>query len=639
MPLAFAACVVASGAAVGREYAPRIVSPHTADAYSMKTFAAFPRWSDLKGDALAWEVYRYLTDSRTGLFPLGQPVFEGHDTFSEFRTVRDPVKLINVYGYGYCGILGPTVAGVCQGMGMGRARTLSLPGWHHVVGEVFYSDRWHYLDLDCRAAFRRPDGSLASMAESQRDDTLWKEPNNERFFPLDPLPTVRKVYAQTAVDPYYDYHSAGHTMDYVLRQGETFTRWWKPQGGRWLHLEEYNQQPSVRQLLEREPRGPKCKHPDWTIHTYGNGHFVYQPDLTNRSTDFEDGAYDSDNVCPTAEGLTLASKGRGHVVFEVRSPYVIVPFVGKLDTTADDREASVVDVEGSRASLALSQDNGLTWRDLSAPRLASGGRQTLDLTPHVSGTYGYLLKITLQGEPGRAVLRALRLTTWVQVAPASLPALRRGTNRMEYRTGDDHGLATRVVEFQTNGSDPADFFKYLREPPKDFNPKRAGGGRAHGPFIVKVQAPPHSRIAWLSAGGSFATHQQGNAKSTRNSMACAVDEPKDFQPFYQAEIPTDQSHWHYNVDREVTLHRPAKVVYLRYVGAPGVNNMRIYAHCLDDKPPRRAPVRITHAWKEDGALKTQTVVLERPRSYDITTTGEPVDESVELTVPSELAPR
>src|SRR5206468_3606286 len=68
----------------------------------------------------------------------GQPVLEGRDGMAEFRQVRDPVKMINVYGYGYDGILGPAVAGVCQDMGLGPARTLALPGWHHVASEVYY---------------------------------------------------------------------------------------------------------------------------------------------------------------------------------------------------------------------------------------------------------------------------------------------------------------------------------------------------------------------------------------------------------------------------------------------------------------------------------------------------------------------
>jgi hypothetical protein len=271
---------------------------------------------------------------------------------------------------------------------------------------------------------------------------------------------------------------------------------------------------------------------------------------------------------------------------------------------------------------------------VAAPRLTAGGRETVDLTAHVSGTYGYLLKITLQGEPGQAVLRSLRMTTWVQVAPASLPALHKGTNQMEYRAGDDHGLATRVVEIRTNGSDRADFFKYLAEPPRDFNPRRAGGGRAHGAFVVKVEAPPHAKIAWLSAGGSFATHQRESAKTTRNTIAYAADAPKDFRQFYRSEIPADQSHWHYNVDREVRLDRPAKLVYLRYEGDPGVNTLRIYAHCLDDKPPRQNPITITHAWTENGSLKTQRVTLEKPGPYAVSTAAEPTDEYVELAIPS-----
>src|SRR5262249_47408234 len=232
------AALALAGPAVGREYSPRVLSPHVADAYSMKTFARFPRWRDLRGDRRAWEVYRYLADARTGLFPLGKEVFEGRDVLPEYRVVRDPVKLINVYGYGFCGILGPVMAGVCQDAGVGRGRTLIIPGWHHVAAETFYDGGWHYLDLDVRAAFRRPDGTLASVADALRDPSLWKG-QGPLFFPLDPLEQVRRAYLQAPVRHYYDYHAGGHTMDYVLRQGETFTRWWRPQGGRWNHDDSY----------------------------------------------------------------------------------------------------------------------------------------------------------------------------------------------------------------------------------------------------------------------------------------------------------------------------------------------------------------------------------------------------------------
>ncbi|GAH64603.1 unnamed protein product, partial [marine sediment metagenome] len=65
--------------AVAAEHAPRVLSPHNADAYSMKTFAQFYRWKDLTGDAKVYEVFKYLVDKRTGIFPMGAGAWEGTD--------------------------------------------------------------------------------------------------------------------------------------------------------------------------------------------------------------------------------------------------------------------------------------------------------------------------------------------------------------------------------------------------------------------------------------------------------------------------------------------------------------------------------------------------------------------------------
>jgi len=366
----------------GAVYSPRVLSPHTADTFSLKTFAQFTRWRDLQSDAKAFEIFKYLTDPRTGIYPMGVPAWEGNETLAEYGAVTDPVKMLNVYPIGHCGTLGPTAAGILEGMGIGPARTLILPGWHHVAAEVSYNNQWHYVDLDVRAVFRRADGSLASMDAARTDGSLWSGPNSPLFFPLDRLETVREAYAKTAVEHRYGVASGGHTMDFLLRRGETFTRWWKPQEGRWNHHSSYAARPFPRNTIERTPRGPKCKHESFTLHAHGNGRFIYKPDLTTQSVDFEDGVYDFRNVEPGASGLTLESRGEGYAVFEIQSPYVIVPRVGDLDSTADDREASVVTVDANGAKLSLSLDNGLTWRDLAA---AQG---TLDLTAHVGGRYG-----------------------------------------------------------------------------------------------------------------------------------------------------------------------------------------------------------------------------------------------------------
>ena len=48
---AIVALLMSANWTAGREYSPRVVSPHRADAYSMRTFAQHPAWRDLQGDA------------------------------------------------------------------------------------------------------------------------------------------------------------------------------------------------------------------------------------------------------------------------------------------------------------------------------------------------------------------------------------------------------------------------------------------------------------------------------------------------------------------------------------------------------------------------------------------------------------
>lgn len=622
--LVLMAAVTLASVAIGRQYSPRVVSPHNADCYSMKTFAEYPRWRDLEGDQWAWEMYRYLVDTRTGLFHMNE-VLEGGGDLSEHRTVRDPVKIINVYGYAYCGILGPVMAGICEGTGLGQARTLTLPKWNHVASEVFYGGSWHYLDIDVRAVFRRPDGTLASMEDARTDASLWTG-SGPLFFPNDDLDSTREIYRTTEVQRYHDFHSLGHTMDYVLRQGETFTRWWTPQGGRWHHSQEWERSEWLRKLIASEPRGPKPNHRHFTIHSHGNGRFVYQPNLTDESTDFADGAYDSQSVEAAAGGLTLADTDQGYVTFEVRSPYIIVPLVGATDTTDDDRQASVVELDATGVTIEVSVDNGLTWEKPGA------AQNSQDLTSHVAGTYGYLLRLRLTGE--EAVVRSLRITTWVQVAPAALPSLRQGTNRMDYRIGDHYGLQTRVMEVRSEASTPEGLLKYLVEAPDDYDPSRKTD-RIRGIVTARVDAPPGTKIAWMTAGASFRTHQGEAAAQTKNSIAYAVGEPADFTEVFAADVPPYCNHWFTNADPEVRLAEPAETVFIRYVGDPALNDIRIYAHCIEDKPREPGPVTITHTWIEGVEEKTHAVTLDGPGAYDVVAEGEPTDVSIEIAVPSD----
>jgi hypothetical protein len=76
--------------------------------------------------------------------------------------MHDPVKLLNVYGYGLCDDSANTFAVLSRAAGL-RARIQGLSG--HVVGEAFYDGRWHMFDPDHQVYYRMPAGHVASVEE------------------------------------------------------------------------------------------------------------------------------------------------------------------------------------------------------------------------------------------------------------------------------------------------------------------------------------------------------------------------------------------------------------------------------------------------------------------------------------------
>src|SRR3954470_1877339 len=76
--------------------------------------------------------------------------------------VQDPIKLFNVYGYGFCSMASGNVAALARHAGL-KAR-----GWGinaHSVEEVYYGGAWHLLDASLINYFPKDDGDLASVEE------------------------------------------------------------------------------------------------------------------------------------------------------------------------------------------------------------------------------------------------------------------------------------------------------------------------------------------------------------------------------------------------------------------------------------------------------------------------------------------
>jgi hypothetical protein len=612
----------------------RLTGEHTADTTDLERFRQFPAWKDKEGNDLALAIWKYLCGYETGLYHFNE-IIEGTDPFDEYATVRDPLKIMNVYNMAYCGIFGPVMDGIFKGVGFEQGRSFGLEAWNHCATELWYDNAWHYYDLDVRGVLTDANGMVVSLAEAQLNRKLWTDPpfKVEPFFPKDrDKNKVFEIYRGSRVHYYYRWFEGSHTMDFFLRQGESFTRWWNPQGGRWNHLPRYNKTKWISDLIRQKPLGMKPNHREFTRWNHGNGLFHYAPDLSDASTDFADGVYSTKNLVPGKKGLHLKRTADGEAVFEVFTPYIIVAKINKLQDLSDDSQASVVTVEAFLPfEAAVSLDHGMTWK--SAGRYAPDKKVVIDLTDIVKGTYGYLLKLSTFGRAEEAAIKSLKIDTWVQVAPISLPVLKKGSNRFTYETGDRYGLPTIPMLINPNTADPDDLKKYLIKMPKDYDPRR-NTSRIRGDVVMRLSAPEGMQIAWFTTGATFRTHQGEHAKKTDNRIAYSVGQPGDFEEIYKSSVPTWVNHWRYNWDTDVILQSPADRVYVKFTGNPGLNTIRACLHLLPKNPPK-TNIHIEHAYKIADRLKTEIVTLDGPDSYSINCASEPKNIFIKLSVPSQ----
>ncbi len=612
-------------AAAGRAYCPRVTSEHNADTTDLKRFRNFHEWAGKTGNDLAVAVWQYLCDYETGLYHFNE-VHDGPDPFGEYSTMRSPLKMLNVYNMGYCGIFGPTVEGIFHGVGFTTGRSFGLAAWAHCATEIQYDGAWHYFDVDVRGCLLKPDGTVASLEEARKDAQLWQDSRTrvKPFFPHHNTPAkaakVARIYAKSNLDYQYRWWQGSHTADFCLRPGESFTRFWQPQGGRWHHLPKYNKIGWTKRLLLQRPVGMKPNHRDWTPWNHGNGLFHYAPDLTAASGDFAAGARSAVGLKCGKGGLELTGE-TGEVVFDVFTPFIIVAKVNDLDEIEDDAEASVITLDAAEAKLSVSTDNGMSWENVGFVKPAA--KATLDLTKHVKGKYGYLVKLAFEGKPGQTAVRSMAIDTWVQVAPISLPRLKPGANKCRYDCGDRYDGPTMAELVLPNVADPDDLKKYVTEMPKRYAPDKHLQ-RIVGPVVVKLTAPAGTRIAWFSVGGTFTTHQQQAAKNTANHIGYAVGKPEEFKEIYRAKVPTYVGHWRYNHDTDVRLDKPAELVYVRFYGRPAVNVIRACLH-LTPPVPHDPAVEITHGYKLDGKMTEKTVAMEAPGDYSVTCDGKKVE--------------
>jgi len=584
---------------------------------------------------------------------------EDPEATTEQGVVVDPITVFNVYGTIICYQVVDVLGTMAETAGI-RARTRSVPG--HMINEMYYDGTWHFFDAqhDCASYFTADDGkTIISLAELCKDAGKYirnpKFPSKPhyrfdkyggKFWPWESKEYVIKKFYPPRVGKRADvktpYIARGHTIHLDLRRGETLVRRFTNEG-KW-YCPEHLAARWHRDLTQRwVPQGPHD--PRNPTQTYANGELVYTPDWTASETNFTDGLYEGTGF--VLENGAVRPKGRGkcEVVFRVQSPYLIAGRPGKLNVDGDSTDGAIFQAEFLRKSyaasnvVAVSTDNGITWTEVW--RNKNRGQRTvrLDLTNHVEGTYGYLVKVTLAARnPQDATLSKLRMRTSLFLCPVPLPAVKPGKNRFTFSLGEGKGVMVICPDLGDRRTHPRFFceLKDLRYSANYVGHLSPVGQQGHA--VIEVAPPPGTEVEWVGVHGSFGA--VGGGPRSDSAEVLYRTEPKGkWTSVWKSDFSRRNQKWRWDDSFEFRLPRPAEKCYLKFLltrrHRMSLNRVRIFAHTVRSGPGLKpGSVTVTHEWTEDGVDKTRTIRPDlKGQTYIINVKGRKVkNKSVTIEV-------
>ena len=384
---------------------PRLIVNHQKNWFTLDTMLDEIIRDEMSDRERALALWRFVVDHRHH----GEPM---HKTFE----LHDPVRYLNLYGFGYCDDSAKTLAVMAEKAGL-KARVWGLQG--HVVTELYYDGSWHLFDPDGEVYYLADDGVTIAGLEllEQRPDLIRKQPG---VYP--DIEATVGYYTSTEnnqlADAFRAEPAANHTMGYSLRPGESLTRSWDNKG---LYFSSSRLQ---------EPA------------TYGNGRFVFEPVLQHQL--YKKGAESATGLklqsIDGAVGLTTNRNDQpGILSYRFDSPY---PFL-----TATLRLKGRI-ADGGKISVEFSED-GEQWQLVRAFESSGEVKDNLSLHGYFRNGYGsplfsYWIRLTLlSGRSAVTSLSSIRYSSDIQLAPHALPTLRQGSNSVRYQ---DDNRAGRAIE-------------------------------------------------------------------------------------------------------------------------------------------------------------------------------------------------
>ncbi|HEY3439306.1 MAG TPA: hypothetical protein VGK29_01075 [Paludibaculum sp.] len=539
--------------------------------------------------------------------------------------VLDPMKLLNSYGFGLCYHIAPLLESVWKAGGFEDARVWFLTG--HTVAEVFYDGSYHHFDSDMMGYNTTGRGParispVASVHDLETDPVIMTgklltptqadvRRASDPWYPADvraaAIPDLASAFTTTADNHLFPHERSpgGHTMDFVLRPGERLIRYFKPeaegayylpykwQGKDWAEFPQ-----EIQAYAIRTEDGPKSQKDS---RRWATGALEYRPPVSSEA----------------------------EAVYEVLSPYVIIDAEFQLKLTMESAEQSI--------QLSTSTDNGRTWTAAATVRGPHTGpwraepavltRSAHGRRTHVSGAYGYLLKVTRSPQ-----VRAedLLLRTRIQVNPRSLPELKAGHNELVYAAGAPKLRRELSIDpaLLPQSAFRAGNAKYVTDGAQGFW-LPAGPGAAE--FVFRLTDAGGGAVVGIDAGGRFLDLTRGIAPDkftaeTRPVTPVAAKQPAASIAWSASPEGPFETIWAYDpnlkwldgrkegrllrwpeVDRHVAV--PAsREIYVRYrVQDLALDQVRLAMEM--QAPVGASPLHISHLWKEHGAARSFTQVV------------------------------
>ena len=566
----------------------------------------------------------------------------------EYGVVYDAVKLINVYGYGYCFQNRAVLEALWQAAGL-DARSCGIGG--HSIAEVFYDDQFHFFDADQQGYCLLPDANtVASIDQICRDPVgliLRQKNPSSPFFPATANPRVpyeSKVilaaYFASKEDNYYahDKGVTGHRMSLTLLPGMRLVRRFKGDG-RWnLRNSTLDMEYKVGYL---DPRaGPR----DFLSDTsYANGELLYQPDLTRPTGEYRAGVWQDENIRVTGKGLEPAlPRLPTWCVFRIRLPYVIVGWPRSFKGPADPLGAAVVSAVFHRGAetvtqkIGVSTDGGLTWTDVWQNAEKGRSRALVDLSRHVVPKYEYLVRFELgAARPAESRLESVAIRTAFQLAPRCLPALTEGENAMRFSLGEQ----TEVLEIRPNLSDADDFVRHFQSYRGVWleNGRLCSKRQQPGEVICRLRPPAPGTVHRV--GVTLGCRREPYKLTPQDDIRIyfAEDRPRKWKCIYDDKCPPYMKHWSYRANAEGVCRPGTREAYVKIaittVSSAAVQDVRLRMDWKPDGPSGLPPrgIRVEHGWSEAGRQRVLARVLKTaPARYTVRTGKDVVNAFVAM---------